>query len=112
MHYRDLSLPADSLQTAFDFNHAARVIIEQQFAPARSATGMRHIVDFTNLTPEDLKLRREWCRKFAFGGHSIEAINGGGGQKGLRFKFSVGPVATLFGLLHTAWGTRSSKGRV
>lgn len=109
MHFRDLSSPSTSDQSTLDYRRVAHLIIEQQFAP-RSATDMRHIVDCTNLTPDDLNTRKAWCRRFAYGGYAVEPLDGDADQNGLRFRFSLGPVAAIFGLVHSAWGTRASKG--
>jgi hypothetical protein len=117
MHFRDLSSTTSSTYPIFDHNSAARFIVEQQFAPDRPAEDMRHLIDCPELVPERFRtpaefhraiaIRKEWCRRYAYGGHAVEALDGDADQNGLRFRFNVGPVASLFGLLHSAWGTRS-----
>ncbi|HEX2556405.1 MAG TPA: hypothetical protein VHL98_22125 [Microvirga sp.] len=122
MHYRDLSPKATPIQPALNYHNAARFIIEQQFAPNGPATSMPHLVDCPDLVPSRFKtpaeyhravaLRTEWCSRYAYGGHSVQALDGDAEQNGLRFRFTVGPVATLFNLMNTAWGTRFSKGQM
>jgi hypothetical protein len=121
MHFRDFSSTTSSTYPTLDHHGAARFIIEQQFATNRPTTEMPHLVDCPELVPQRFKtpaefhravaLRKGWCSRYAYGGYAAEALGDDADQHGLRFRFKIGPVATLFNLMHGACGTRSSNGR-
>jgi hypothetical protein len=118
MKYRDLSLHASSACPTLDYHRAARLIVEQQFTSRVQAAEMPHLVDMPDLTPSRFKTlaqyhravaqRRSWCEKFAYGGFGVEALDDGADSKGLRFRFRISAVATMFRLLFgTARAPRS-----